>query len=106
MKNYKLKWPPTDRFWLGQTNGDQEYVFDAPLQTWNSPDGRIYNQIDEQFGGQFSDVIDVKAQRSVNIDSNHILVVITLRAKICRTHATRQEQQQRRLVVERLKSKD
>jgi hypothetical protein len=61
MKNYKLKWPPTDRFW--QTNGDQEYVHHAPLQTWHSPDGRIYNQIDYcMIGGrQLSDVIDVKA---------------------------------------------
>jgi hypothetical protein len=54
----------------------------------------------------FSGVIDVKAQRSANIDSDHILVVITLRAKICRAYTTRQEKQRRRFVVERLKSKD
>jgi hypothetical protein len=33
-------------------------------------------------GRHFSDDIDLKAQRGANIDSDHILVVITLRAKI------------------------
>jgi hypothetical protein len=55
-------------------------------------------------GRHFSDLIDVKAQRGANIDSDHILLVITLRAKICRAYTTRQEQQRRRFAVERLKS--
>jgi hypothetical protein len=38
-------------------------------------------------GRHFSDVIDVKAQRGANIDLDHIFVVITLRAKICRAYA-------------------
>jgi hypothetical protein len=37
-------------------------------------------------GRHFSDIFDVKAQRGANTDSDHILVVITLRAKICRTY--------------------
>jgi hypothetical protein len=39
----------------------------------------------------FLDVIDVKAQSSANIDSDHILVVIKLRAKICRAYTTRHD---------------
>jgi hypothetical protein len=55
------------------------------------PNGRTFN------------VIDVKG---ANIDSDHILVVITLRVKICRAFTTRQEQQRRSIAVERLNSKD
>jgi hypothetical protein len=41
-------------------------------------------------GRHFSDVINVRAQRGANIDSDHTLVVMTLRPKICREH-TRQD---------------
>jgi hypothetical protein len=54
----------------------------------------------------FSGVIDVRAKRGANIELDHTLVVITLRAKICRVNTTRQDQQRRRYVVEKLKSKD
>jgi hypothetical protein len=45
------------------------------LQTWHSC------LIDER---HFSDIIDVMARRDANIDSHHTLVVIKLRARICR----------------------
>jgi hypothetical protein len=48
----------------------------------------------------------VKAQRDANIDSDHILVVITLRAKICRVYTIRQYQQWERFAVKRRKFKD
>jgi hypothetical protein len=48
----------------------------------------------------------VRAQGGANIDSNHILVVKALRAKICRAYMTRQYQQRRRFAVERLKFED
>jgi hypothetical protein len=42
------------------------------LQTWHSPDGHTFNQIDHCFinGRHFSDVIDVMARRGANIDSD------------------------------------
>jgi hypothetical protein len=39
-------------------------------------------------GRDFSDVIDVRVQRGADIDSDHIVVVITLRAMICRAYTT------------------
>jgi hypothetical protein len=71
-----------------------------PLQTWHSPDGHNFNQI-----YHFSDVTDVMARRDANIDSDHMLVVIKLRARICRASNTK-PQQLRRLAVDRLKDKD
>jgi hypothetical protein len=61
------------------------------LQTWHSPDGYTFNQINHCLidGRHFSDVIDVMAQRSANIDSDHMLVVIKLRARICRASNTK-----------------
>jgi hypothetical protein len=48
------------------------------LQTWHSPDGHTFNQIDPYLidGRHFSDVIDVMARKNANIDSDHMLVVI------------------------------
>jgi hypothetical protein len=78
------------------------------LQTWHSPDGCALDQIDHCMIDErkFSHIIDVRAQRGENIDLNHILVVVTLRTKLCKAYTTRQEQQRRRLAVERLKSED
>jgi hypothetical protein len=61
------------------------------LQTWHSPDGHTFNQIDLCLidGRHFSDVIDVMARRGANIDSDHMLVVIKLRARICRASNTK-----------------
>jgi hypothetical protein len=56
-------------------------------------------------GRHFSDVIDVMARRSANIDSDHMLVVIKLRARICRASNTK-PQQLRRFAVDRLKDRD
>jgi hypothetical protein len=74
------------------------------LQTWHSPDGHTFNQIDNCLidGRHFSDVIDVMAQRGANIDSDHMLVVIKLRARICRASNTK-PQQLIRFAVDRLK---
>jgi hypothetical protein len=77
------------------------------LQTWHSPDGHTFNQIDHCLidGRHFSDVIDVMARRGANIDSDHMLVVIKLRARICRASNTKL-QQLRRFAVDRLKDRD
>jgi deoxyhypusine synthase len=53
----------------------------------------------------FSDVIDVMVRRGANIDSDHMLVVIKLRARIFRASDTK-PQQLRRFVVDRLKDRD
>jgi hypothetical protein len=44
------------------------------LQTWHSPDGHTFNQIDYCLidARHFSDVLDVMAQRDANIDSDHM----------------------------------
>jgi hypothetical protein len=77
------------------------------LQSWHSPDGHIFNQIVHCLidGRHFSDVIDVMARRDGNIDSDHMLVVIKLRARICRASNTKPEQL-RRFAVDRLKDRD
>jgi hypothetical protein len=74
------------------------------LQTWHSLDGHTFNLIDHCLidGRHFFDVIDVMARRGVNIDSDHMLVVIKLRARICRASNT-MPQQLRRFAVDRLK---
>jgi hypothetical protein len=77
------------------------------LQTWHSPNGHTLKQIDYCLidGRHLSGVIDVKARRGANIDSDHMLVVIKLRARICRASKTK-PQQLRRFVVDRLKDRD
>jgi hypothetical protein len=76
------------------------------LQTWHPPDGHTFNQIDHSLdGGHFSDLIDVMARRGANNDSDHMLVVIKLRARICRAINTK-PQQLRRFAVDRLKDRD
>jgi endonuclease/exonuclease/phosphatase family metal-dependent hydrolase len=77
------------------------------LQTLHSPDGHTFNQIDHCLidGRHFSDVIDVMARRGANINSDHILVVIKLRARICRASKTK-PQQLIRLAVDRLKDRE
>jgi hypothetical protein len=54
---------------------------------------------------QFSDVINVMARKGANIDSDHILVVIKLRTRICRASNTK-PQQLRRFAVNILKDRD
>jgi hypothetical protein len=56
-------------------------------------------------GRHFSDVIDIMARRGANIDSDHKLVVMKLRARICRASNTK-PQQLRRFAVNRLKKRD
>jgi hypothetical protein len=53
-------------------------------------------------GRHFSDVIDVMARSGANIDSDYMLVVFKLRARICRANP----EQLRRFAVERLKDRD
>jgi hypothetical protein len=77
------------------------------LQTWNSPDEHTFNQIDHCLidGRHFSNVIDVMAWRDAKIYSEHMLVVIKLRTRICRASNTKR-QQLRRFAVDRLKDRD
>jgi hypothetical protein len=77
------------------------------LQIWHSPDGHTVNQIDHCLidGRHFSDVIDVMAWRAANIDSEHMLLVIKLRARICSASNTK-PQQLTRFAVNRLKDRD
>jgi hypothetical protein len=77
------------------------------LQTWHSAVGHTFNQIDHCLidGRHFSDVIDVMAYSGANIDSDHMLVVIKLRARTCRANNTK-PQQLRRFAVDRLKDRD
>jgi hypothetical protein len=77
------------------------------LQTWHSPNGHTSNQIDHCLidGRHFSDFIDVMARRGTNIDSDHMLVVIKLRARIYRG-SNAKPQQLRRFAVDRLKERD
>jgi hypothetical protein len=53
----------------------------------------------------FSDVIYIMTQRGANIDSDHMPVVIKLRARICRISDTK-PQQLRRFAVNRLKDRN
>jgi hypothetical protein len=59
--------------------------------TWESPDGVTKNQIDHCLvdGRHFSDVINVKVCRGANVDSDHYLVVVDLRAHIDRAQTRR-----------------
>jgi hypothetical protein len=54
------------------------------LQTWHFPDGHTFNRIDHCLtdARHYSDVVDVIVRRGANIDSEHMLVVINLRARI------------------------
>jgi hypothetical protein len=56
-------------------------------------------------GRHSSDVIDVMARRGANIDSDHMEVVIKLRARICRTNNTK-PQLLRRFAVDKLMEKN
>jgi hypothetical protein len=53
------------------------------LQTWHSPDGHTFNQIDHCLidGRHFSDVIDVMVRRSANIDLDHMLLSYKIGSK-------------------------
>jgi hypothetical protein len=77
------------------------------LQTWHSPDGHTFNQIDHCLidGSHFSEIIDVVARRGANIDSDHMLVGIKLRTRICRA-SNPKPQQLRRFAVDRLNDRD
>jgi endonuclease/exonuclease/phosphatase family metal-dependent hydrolase len=77
------------------------------LQTWHSPDEHTFNQIDHCLidGRLFSDVINFMARKGANIDSDHMLVVIKVRAKVFRASNTK-PQKLRRFAVDRLKDRD
>jgi hypothetical protein len=81
-------------------------IFPTSLYGHSAP---AFNQIDHCLidGRHFSDVIDIDAmtRMGANIDSDHILVVIKLRARRCRTSYTKPAQL-RRFVVDRLKDRD
>jgi hypothetical protein len=65
----------------------------------NSLDEHTFNQIDHCL--TLSDVIDVMARRGANIDSDHMLVVIKMRERICRASITKPQQLRRFTVASR-----
>jgi hypothetical protein len=78
------------------------------IQTWHSPDGHTFNQIDHCLidGRHFSDVIYVMARSGANMDQiRPLLVVIKLRARICCANNTKLHQL-RRFAVDRMKDRD
>lgn len=75
------------------------------LATWQPPDSNLpANQIDHFLisCGHFSDVINVMTSWRANVDSDHYLVVATLRARISRFHNSRPEAV-RRLAIAKLR---
>jgi hypothetical protein len=75
--------------------------------SWHFSDGHTFNQIGHCLidGRHFSEVIHVMARRGANIVSDHMLVIIKLRARICRASNTN-PQQLRRFAFDRRKDRD
>ncbi|XP_049304006.1 uncharacterized protein LOC125776321 [Bactrocera dorsalis] len=73
--------------------------------TWLSPDRKTTNQIDHVVidGRHVSSVLDVRALRGPNIDSDHYLVAAKIRTRLCAAKNARQ-QTQGRFDVEKLQS--
>ncbi|XP_050337863.1 uncharacterized protein LOC126764111 [Bactrocera neohumeralis] len=73
--------------------------------TWLSPDRKTTNQIDHVVidGRHVSSVLDVRALRGPNIDSDHYLVAAKIRTRLCAAKNARQ-QTQGRFDVEMLQS--
>ncbi|PSN43351.1 hypothetical protein C0J52_15555 [Blattella germanica] len=63
---------------------------DIHKMTWKSPDGNTFNQIDHILidARHFSNLIDVRSYRGANIDSDHYLVVATIRGRISNVRKT------------------
>ena len=78
---------------------------DIHKATWLSPDQRTRNQIDHVVidGRHASSVMDVRAIRGANIDSDHYLVAAKVRTRLCAAKNIRSATQ-RKLDVEKLHS--
>ena len=73
--------------------------------TWNSPDEITRNQIDHCLidGRHFSDVINVKSCRGVNVDSDHFCVLVVVRIRLARAHSIKY-QTAKKFAVDKLKN--
>ena len=76
------------------------------LETWVHPKG-TRNQIDHVLidGRHFSDILDVKARRGASAGSDHFLVQIKLRARVCSAN-NEKRQTPKRIDVDALKNSE
>ena len=74
-------------------------------ETWKHPDKITRNQIDHVIidGRHFSDILNIKARRGANADSDHFLVQIKLRARVSLAN-NGNRQKLKRIDVEKLKN--
>ncbi|XP_035905439.1 uncharacterized protein LOC118509238 [Anopheles stephensi] len=86
------------RSWWGSTTAAQNMTIPSTFFqhahrfscTWRSPQ-QTYSQIDHILndGRHFSDIIDIRIYRGANVDSDHFLVMVKLRQKLCVANSQR-----------------